>query len=77
MESTLLMLCLFASPIILCIGVIIIKQNPDIDYHHVHIEEETAERPKLPTGQNVIAMRDAEALAYISKHPAMNTHRNR
>lgn len=71
MDTTLFMLCLMASPVFIAIAIIIIKQDPTYGY-----ENEETESVTLPTGQNVIAMRDAEALAYISKHPAMNTHRS-
>jgi len=77
MGSTLFMLGLMASPILAFIVIVIFKQETVYEYDVEETETNEPGQAPLPTGTNVIEMRDAEALAYISKHPAMNTHRSR
>jgi len=77
MDTTLIMLGIFASPVLAFIAILGIQtMTKDVDYEY-ETDKTEPKQAQLPKGQNVIDMRDAEALAYISKHPAMNAHRSR
>ena len=71
--TTLLMLGIFTSPLWIFALILIFGKEPEMDWH----EPEELPQP-APVAQNdhqPVSIQDAEALAFISSHPAMRFHR--
>ena len=85
MGSTAIMACLMASPIVLCVLVILLKQNRwhEDEYATPLVQETKEEQEKVEasaqsttqSAPNVIAIEDIRALAGIAEHPAMKRYR--
>ena len=85
MGSTAIVVCLMASPIVICVLVILLKQNRwHEDDYATPLAQRAEEKPedveasaqsKTQSAPNVIAIEDIRALAGIAEHPAMKRYR--
>lgn len=85
MGSTAIMACLMASPIVLCVLILVLKQNRwhEDEYasplaqkaEEKQEEVEASAQSKTQSALNVIAIEDIRALAGIAEHPAMKRYK--